>query len=137
MLAQINKELCNGDLNKALEFANIVAIDALQFIEPSDIHYKQAVSGLERSLKLAKKMAAFKKEHEKAFSDIITKLKKGNLAKEEKINPLIPMALNEELRKYWEQDLEVWNDGWSPDHIAFRYFNIRQEYLQKNDVRTF
>ena len=81
-------------------------------------------------------MAAFKKEHEKALNEIITKLKKGILAKEEKINPLIPMTLNEEMRKYWEQDLEVWNEGWSPDHISFRYFNIRQEYLQKNDVNS-
>lgn len=33
-----------------------------------------------------------------------------------------------------DADLEVWVEGWNPEHIAFRYFNVMQEYKIKHDV---
>lgn len=63
------------------------------------MHFKQAVASLERSQKLAKKLSVHKKEHDKQFSEIINKLKKGTITKEEKINPKISEALSDELNK--------------------------------------
>ena len=68
----------------------MAAIDAVLFLETSDIHFKQAIACLERSYKLSKKSSKFTKEFDKKFSEILTKVKKGNLAKEDKIQPNIP-----------------------------------------------
>lgn len=97
------------------------------------------IFSLERSLKLIQKMVANIINNDKALSlvEIISRLKIGFLANYDKINCSIPISLKEELKKYWEQDLEMWNDGWTHDDIAFRYYNILQEYLLKNDVRIF
>jgi len=51
-------------------------------------------------------MASFNKDHDQRFKDIIDKIKKGAITKEEKILPFIPQDLQDELRKYHEQDLE-------------------------------
>jgi len=75
-------------LNKASVFANIAAVDAVITLEGSDVHFKQACQSLERSSKIAKKL--FGKDGEKKFADIISKVKKGNLAKEEKLVENIP-----------------------------------------------
>jgi hypothetical protein len=42
---------------------------------------------LERSAKLAKKVTGFNKEYDKKFAEIVTKAKKGNIGKDEKITP--------------------------------------------------
>ena len=60
------------------------------FLEPTDFHLKQTTFCLERIYKLAKKSSKFNKEFDKKLSEIVTKAKKGNLSKEEKINPTIP-----------------------------------------------
>jgi hypothetical protein len=52
---------------------------------------------LERLQKLAKKSGKYNKESDKKLSEIITKAKKGNLQKEEKINPTVPPFLADEL----------------------------------------
>ena len=31
-------------------------------------------------------------------------------------------------------DVETWVDGWKPESIAFRYFNMLQMYKTKMDV---
>lgn len=54
--------------------------------------------------------------------------------KEERVTPKISEELTEELKRYMDADLEVWVEGWNPEHIAFRYFNVMQEYKIKHDV---
>lgn len=65
------------------------------------------------------------------FTDIITKVKKGNLAKEEKLGPNLTEDLKYELNKIQSEDVNEWREGWDPDSLAFRYFNVFQEYKFK------
>lgn len=52
---------------------------------------------MERALKLCKKGKNFGKEHEKQFNDILTKLKKGTLTKEERVSSQIPPNIEKEM----------------------------------------
>lgn len=99
------------------------------------MHYKQALFSLERSKKLAKKSSLYNKETSKRFKEIITKLKKGNLTKDEIIQPQIPESLKQELQMYDNEDVDAWIEGWKPESLAFRYLNILQMYKTKMDVR--
>ena len=40
----------------------------------------------------------------------------------------------EELNSYLIADLDSWTEGWKPENLAFRYFNVAQEYKTKYDV---
>ena len=75
----------------------------------------------------------YSKEVEKRFGDILTKIKKGNLSKEEKVLPAIPKSLESEISKYESMTLEdnQWVEGWKPESLAFRYFNILQLFKTK------
>lgn len=59
MLTNINEETSKGDVLNALDYANIVGIDVLQYVEHTDIIFKQVVSSLEITLSLARKGKAF------------------------------------------------------------------------------
>lgn len=89
---------------------------------------------LERSYKLAKKSSQFNKPIDKVFSDIIIKVKKGNLNKDEKVGPRLTEELKQELDSIQREDLNEWKEGWDPDCLAFRYFNVFQEYKIKYDA---
>ncbi|CDW85517.1 UNKNOWN [Stylonychia lemnae] len=131
-LIQVNAEYVKGDINSALILANIAVVDGLQFLESSDPHFKQILVCLERSYKAMKKK--FSKEQEKKFSEIIKKLKKSKIEVEEKVNPQITDELKIEINDIEDEDLEKWKENWDPDHIAFRYFNVLQEYRIRQEA---
>lgn len=58
------------------------------------------------------------------FSDIITKVKKGNLNKDEKLTPKISEELKMELDMYQREDFTEWKEGWNPECLAFKYYNV-------------
>ena len=59
MLANINEETRKENVLKALDLANIVALDVLQNVENTDIIFKQVLYSLETILALAKRLKAF------------------------------------------------------------------------------
>ncbi len=95
----------------------------------------QAVIAIERANKIAK--TQLKKQYqgqvEKNFEILLTKVKKGALTKEEKIQARINEEIQMELSKVDAQNLEqnLWVEGWRPECLAFRYFNILQMYKTK------
>lgn len=134
MLTQVNKELTQGNFQRAVECAAIAAADATQFLETADMHFKQTLVSLERSYKLAKKSAQFPKDQDKAFQEVLVRLAKGVLRPDDKVQEGIPESQFEEFRAIDQQDMEVWNEGWKPESLCFRYLNILQMYKTKMEV---
>eukprot|EP00347_Sterkiella_histriomuscorum_P010153 403377401 len=130
-LFQANGALVVQDMDKMMVFANIAAVDGALVLESQDIHLKQIVVSLERTAKLAKKSQAYNKGIEKIMSDILTKVKKGTLTKEERLGPKLSEEVKLELEAIMREDQYEWKEGWDPNSLAFRYFNIIQEYKIK------
>jgi hypothetical protein len=87
------------NLEGALTHCNLAAVVSALALEGGDNHFKQATITIERCQSLAKKKLKelYTKEAEKRFADILGKIKKGNLSKEEKVTPEIPPVLQTEL----------------------------------------
>ena len=119
----VNKGLVNGDLDAALKVGNIAALNCYQFIKTDDLHYKYTIDCLLRSYKISKKCKNFDANYKKQFKVIIQKVKKGNLTKEDLIEPQMPEELKEEVEKYGKQDLYDWVENWTPESVAFKYLN--------------
>ena len=80
---------------------------------------------------------SYTKEIETKFEYLLTKVKKGNLTKEERLAPAIQEELAAEINAFNNLNLEnnLWVEGWKPDLIAFKYFNIMQMFRAKHNVR--
>jgi hypothetical protein len=91
-----------------LNLSNLAATVSALTLESSDIHFKQAVAGLERIQKLAKKFlkANFTKEIEKNFDGVLIKIKKGMLNKEERLQPELSSQIISEIADYEGATLE-------------------------------
>ncbi len=126
-------------LDKILDALNIAAIITVLVIESSDPHFKQTVAQIERIQKLIKNRFknSYTKEIETKFEFLLTKVKKGNLTQEEKLAPGIQEELAAEIKAFNNLNLEnnLWVEGWKPDLIAFKYFNIMQMFRAKHNVR--
>ena len=99
----MSQAVSNKSIDEALAYANIAAIIAVLVLESSDSHHKQAIICIERAMITAKDRASaptFTKEHEKRFADILMKIKKANLAKDEKLVPTLPVSIELELSIY-------------------------------------
>ena len=70
---------------------------------------------------------------EKGFDALLTKAKKGALTKEERVQARITEGIQIELSMVDSStvDQNQWVEGWRPECLAFRYFNILQMYKAK------
>ncbi|TNV86827.1 hypothetical protein FGO68_gene17503 [Halteria grandinella] len=139
MLIEMNKAISMKDIESALQYANVVAIICILILESSDPHHKQALLCIDRAMVLAKDRLTtpiFTKEHEKRFADILTKIKKANLARNEKLEATIPQSVELELSIYESLSFEQnqWQEGWRPESIAYRYYNVLNQFKHQYEI---
>lgn len=109
MLLELSRAVSNKDIDEALNYANVAAIIAVLTLESSDPHHKQALICIERAMATANDRLSppiFTKDHERRFAEILTKIKKANLAKDEKLVATIPAPIELELSIYESLALE-------------------------------
>lgn len=137
----MSQAVSNKDIDLALSYALGAGVIAVLILESQDPHYKQTLICIERAMNTAKdRLTAplFSKDHEKRFSEIITKIKKANLSKDEKLVANIPQQLELELSIYESLALDhnQWQEGWKPESLAFRYYNIFTEFRLRYQIAT-
>lgn len=95
-------------MEESVRECNVAAIIAFLVLESADQHFKQAIVCIERCQSLVKKRLKelYTKEAEKGFADAISKIKKGTLAKEDKLAPVVPVELEVELSLIESMSLE-------------------------------
>lgn len=107
-ILQATYHLSIKNVPEMFKYFIMAAVTAFITLEASDNHFKQAIISIERSQSILKKR--FKelstKDAEKQFSDILSKLKKGNLTKDEKLVANMPQNLELELSIYESLSIE-------------------------------
>lgn len=109
---------------------------ALLALESSEVHFKQAISCIERLQSNIKKRLkeAYTKEVEKKFADILSTAKKGYLSPDEKVVAAIPSGLEMELAftESLSMDQNLWIEGWKPEGLASRFINTLSHFKSKH-----
>jgi len=76
---------------------------------------------------------------ENGFETVLSKIRKGNLSKEERLQARVNETIQVELTMIESMSFKEnqWVEGWKPESLAFRYFNILQMYRIKYEVALF
>ena len=79
---------------------NIASVISVLILESSDYHFKQTVLQIERIQKIIKSKfkQLYTKDIENSFESLLTKIKKGNITKEERLAPVLSPFLIPDLQ---------------------------------------